>query len=113
MKPSRDVISWLKCMYMQQMIGQQFRGTITGCNSAGLYITLDDVFVDGFMHISKLGREYFVFDEIPTAFGAKKVVDTLKWAIKSLFESLKLTSMQDALTFALAAIRTRDVWNAL
>lgn len=60
---SRDVISWLKCMYMQQMIGQQFRGTITGCNSAGLYITLDDVFVDGFMHISKLGREYFVFDE--------------------------------------------------
>ena len=34
---SRDVISWLKCMYMQQMIGQQFRGTITDVNPRALH----------------------------------------------------------------------------
>ena len=59
---SRDVESWLKCMYMREHVGGTFSGTITGVVPFGLFVTLDDYFVDGLVHISELGRDYFQYD---------------------------------------------------
>jgi ribonuclease R len=59
---SRDVESWLKCYYMRGHVGETFAGTITGVVPFGLFVTLDDYFVDGLVHISELGRDYFLFD---------------------------------------------------
>jgi ribonuclease R len=59
---SRDVESWLKCYYMRDHVGETFRGTITGVVPFGLFVTLDEYFVDGLVHISELGRDYFQFD---------------------------------------------------
>jgi ribonuclease R len=59
---SRDVENWLKCYYMRDHVGGTFSGTITGVVPFGLFVTLDDYFVDGLVHISELGRDYFQFD---------------------------------------------------
>ena len=59
---SRDVENWLKCYYMRDHVGETFSGTITGVTAFGLFVTLDDYFVDGLVHISELGRDYFQFD---------------------------------------------------
>jgi ribonuclease R len=59
---SRDVESWLKCVYMREHVGGVFSGTITGVVPFGLFVTLDDYFVDGLVHISELGRDYFQYD---------------------------------------------------
>jgi ribonuclease R len=59
---SRDVEAWLKCYYMRDHVGEVFSGTITGVTAFGLFVTLDDYFVDGLVHISELGRDYFQFD---------------------------------------------------
>jgi ribonuclease R len=59
---SRDVEMWLKCYYMRDHVGGSFSGTITGVVPFGLFVTLDDYFVDGLVHISELGRDYFQFD---------------------------------------------------
>ena len=59
---SRDVESWLKCYYMREHVGESFAGTITGVVPFGLFVTLDDYFVDGLVHISELGRDYFQYD---------------------------------------------------
>ncbi len=59
---SRDVESWLKCYYMREHVGETFGGTITGVVPFGLFVTLDDYFVDGLVHISELGRDYFQYD---------------------------------------------------
>jgi ribonuclease R len=59
---SRDVEAWLKCYYMRDHVGAVFGGTITGVTAFGLFVTLDDYFVDGLVHISELGRDYFQFD---------------------------------------------------
>jgi ribonuclease R len=59
---SRDVENWLKCYYMRDHVGRVFSGTITGVVPFGLFVTLDDYFVDGLVHISELGRDYFQFD---------------------------------------------------
>jgi len=59
---SRDVENWLKCYYMREHVGKSFAGTITGVAPFGLFVTLDDYFVDGLVHISELGRDYFQYD---------------------------------------------------
>jgi ribonuclease R len=59
---SRDVENWLKCYYMRDHVGRTFSGSITGVVPFGLFVTLDEYFVDGLVHISELGRDYFQFD---------------------------------------------------
>ncbi len=56
---SRDVESWLKCQYMQQYMGDIFSGTITGVANFGLFVILDGLYVEGTVHITELGAEYF------------------------------------------------------
>ncbi|MBQ9240586.1 MAG: VacB/RNase II family 3'-5' exoribonuclease [Duodenibacillus sp.] len=60
---SRDVMAWLKCMYAKTLTRKSYRGTITGVNPAGLYVVLDDFFIDGFVHISRIGTDYYFYDE--------------------------------------------------
>ncbi len=59
---SRDVENWLKCYSMRAHVGKSFSGTITGVAPFGLFVTLDEYFVDGLVHISELGRDYFQYD---------------------------------------------------
>jgi ribonuclease R len=59
---SRDVETWLKCHYMQSHVGGVYEGVVTGVTPFGLFVTLDDFYVDGLVHISELGRDYFRFD---------------------------------------------------
>ncbi|HEY4997932.1 MAG TPA: RNB domain-containing ribonuclease, partial [Usitatibacter sp.] len=59
---TRDVEAWLKCYYMQDHVGEEFEGTISGVTNFGLFVTLDELFVDGLVHISDLGQDYFTFD---------------------------------------------------
>jgi ribonuclease R len=61
---SRDVEQWLKCWYMKDRIGEAFDGTISGVAGFGLFVTLDNMNVDGLVHISELGRDYFHFDAV-------------------------------------------------
>jgi ribonuclease R len=60
---SRDVEAWLKCKYMREHLGEQFSGVVTSATSFGLFVTLDAMYVEGLVHITELGGEYFRFDE--------------------------------------------------
>jgi len=59
---SRDVVNWLKAHYMQDRVGDEFDGIISGVTSFGLFVTLDGLAIDGLVHITELGRDYFHFD---------------------------------------------------
>jgi ribonuclease R len=61
---SRDVEAWLKCRYMREHLGEEFAGTVTAVTSFGLFVTLDALYVEGLVHITELGGEYYRFDEI-------------------------------------------------
>lgn len=60
---SRDVEAWLKCMYMRERVGEQFSGRITGVAPFGVFVTLDELHVEGMVHVSELGGEYFQYSE--------------------------------------------------
>ncbi len=59
---TRDVENWLKCYFMQDKVGETFGGTISGVTSFGVFVTLDDLNIDGLVHVTELGRDYFHFD---------------------------------------------------
>jgi ribonuclease R len=61
---SRDVEAWLKCKYMREHLGEEFAGTVSAVTSFGLFVTLDSLYVDGLVHITELGGEYYRFDEV-------------------------------------------------
>ena len=60
---SRDVEAWLKCKYMREHLGEEFTGVVSSVTSFGLFVTLDAMYVEGLVHITELGGEYFRFDE--------------------------------------------------
>ncbi|HKX93368.1 MAG TPA: ribonuclease R [Methylibium sp.] len=60
---SRDVEAWLKCKFMREHLGEEYGGTVSAVTSFGLFVTLDELYVEGLVHITELGGEYFRFDE--------------------------------------------------
>jgi len=60
---SRDVEAWLKCKYMRGHLGEEFGGVVSSATSFGIFVTLDAMYVEGLVHITELGSEYFRFDE--------------------------------------------------
>lgn len=60
---SRDVEAWLKCQYMRERVGEQFAGRVTGVAPFGVFVTLDELYVEGLVHVSELGSEYFQYND--------------------------------------------------
>ena len=61
---TRDVENWLKCFYMKERIGEVFDGTISAVTAFGIFVALDAVYIEGLVHVSELGADYFQFDNI-------------------------------------------------
>jgi ribonuclease R len=59
---TRDVVSWLKCEYMMDKLGEEFAGIISAVTGFGFFVELTDIYVEGLVHISSLPDDYFHFD---------------------------------------------------
>lgn len=60
---SRDVQNWLKCYYMRDRVGDSFDGTISAATGFGIFVLLDEVYVEGLVHVSELGSDYFRYEQ--------------------------------------------------
>jgi ribonuclease R len=61
---SRDAAQRLKCAFMQDKVGEIFNGMISSVTSFGLFVVLDDLYIEGLIHISNLPADYYHFDPI-------------------------------------------------
>ncbi|MGB0845188.1 MAG: ribonuclease R [Thiolinea sp.] len=61
---SRDVVSWLKCEYMQEHVGETYAGIISAVTSFGLFVELSDIYVEGLVHVTALTNDYYKFDPV-------------------------------------------------
>jgi ribonuclease R len=61
---TRDAINWLKCEFVMSRVGEIFRGTVAAVTSFGLFVELDDVYVEGLLHVTALGNDYYHFDPV-------------------------------------------------
>jgi ribonuclease R len=61
---TRDAILWLKCEYMQDKLGEEFEGVISAVTSFGLFVELNEVYVEGLIHVTSLANDYYHFDPV-------------------------------------------------
>ncbi|NBC13229.1 MAG: ribonuclease R [Gammaproteobacteria bacterium] len=61
---TRDAESWLKCEYMRDKLGEEFDGTITSVQGFGIFVELDEIYIDGLVHITALDNDYYHFDPV-------------------------------------------------
>ncbi len=59
---TRDVTAWLKCEYLMDRIGEVFKGTVNAVTGFGLFVELNDIFVEGLVHVTALNNDYYHFD---------------------------------------------------
>lgn len=59
---TRDVVSWLKCEYMMDKIGEEFDGIISAVTGFGFFVELQSIYVEGLVHIASLHNDYFAYD---------------------------------------------------
>ena len=99
---ARDVTSWLKCHFMQDKIGEDFDGTISGVTSFGLFVTLDGLNIDGLVHITELGRDYFHFDAGRHALIGERSGRTFQLAERLRVKVARVDLEQSKIDFTLA-----------
>jgi ribonuclease R len=61
---TRDAMNWLKCDYMQDKVGQKYNGLITGVTPFGIFVMLDNLSVEGLVHVTALKNDYYHFDPV-------------------------------------------------
>jgi ribonuclease R len=61
---TRDAINWLKCEFMMDKVGQTFDGLISAVTSFGIFVELQEIYVEGLVHVTALGDDYFHFDPV-------------------------------------------------
>jgi len=61
---TRDVVAWLKCEYMQDKLGQTYPGRVAAVTSFGIFVELDEIYVEGLVHVTSLKNDYYTFDAI-------------------------------------------------
>lgn len=59
---TRDVEAWLKCQYMADHVGDAFDGVVTGVTNFGLFVQIDELMIDGLVHVTSLPNDYYAFD---------------------------------------------------
>lgn len=61
---TRDVVQWLKCQYMEDHLGEEFEGVISGVAAFGLFVQINDLHIDGLAHVANLDSDYYHFDDV-------------------------------------------------
>ncbi|MDV2077456.1 ribonuclease R [Marinobacter xestospongiae] len=59
---TRDVMAWLKCEYLRDRVGEEYDGVIAAVVPFGFFVELKDIYIEGLVHISTLGGDYYHHD---------------------------------------------------
>ncbi len=108
---TRDVENWLKCFFMQDRVGEEFDGTISGVTHFGLFVTLDGLNVDGLVHVTELGNDYFHFDAVHHAMNGERSGKSYRLAdrirVKVARVDLEATKIDFVLVDVASAVTSR------
>jgi ribonuclease R len=100
---TRDVENWLKCYFMQDRVGESFAGTVSGVTHFGLFVTLDGLNIDGLVHVSELGSDYFHFDAIRHALVGERTRASWRLADRIRVTVVRVDLEQTKIDFVLAS----------
>ncbi len=99
---TRDVESWLKCYFMQDRVGEVFMGTVSGVTHFGLFVTLDGLNVDGLVHVTELGNDYFHYDAVRHAMNGERSGKVYRLADRLMVKVARVDLEATKIDFVLA-----------
>jgi ribonuclease R len=82
---TRDVEAWLKCQYMEQHLGDEFDGVITGVTNFGVFVQITELMTDGLVHVTSLANDYYKYDA-----GSQRLVGERSGDSYSLGEEMRI-----------------------
>ncbi len=82
---TRDVEAWLKCEYMENHVGDEFAGVITGVTNFGLFVQITELQIDGLVHVTSLANDYYKFES-----GSQRLVGERSGKAYSLGDSMEI-----------------------
>jgi ribonuclease R len=56
---TRDVVNWLKCEYLMDRVGEKYTGVVSAVTGFGLFVMLDELYVEGLIHVTGLPKDYY------------------------------------------------------
>ncbi|MBL8491941.1 MAG: VacB/RNase II family 3'-5' exoribonuclease, partial [Rhodocyclaceae bacterium] len=104
---TRDVESWLKCYYMQDRIGEEFEGSISAVVPFGIFVALDHVFVEGLVHVSELGADYFHYDDAQHAMVGERTGRRFRLSDRVRVQLVRVDMEQNKIDFRLLDVVAR------
>ena len=99
---TRDVVDFLKCEYMEQHVGEVFEGTISAVTGFGLFVSLDDVYVEGLIHISNLNNDFYQFDSVKHRLVGERTRRTFRLGDKVWIQVMSVSLDDRKIDFGLA-----------
>ncbi|MGH8314135.1 MAG: ribonuclease R [Steroidobacterales bacterium] len=99
---TRDVENWLKCYFMQDRVGEIFMGTVSGVTHFGLFVTLDGLNVDGLVHVTELGNDYFHYDAVRHAMNGERSGKVYRLADRIMVKVARVDLEATKIDFVLA-----------
>ncbi|MFT5450979.1 MAG: ribonuclease R [Enterobacterales bacterium] len=79
---TRQVMTWLKCEFMLEKIGQEFNGKISAVSAFGIFVRLDDIYVEGLVHVTALNNDYYHFDRVSQQLSGERTGQVLRMGDK-------------------------------
>lgn len=98
---SRDVVQRLKCEYMQDKVGEVFYGTVSSVTGFGLFVELDDVFIEGLVHVTSLPNDYYHYDAIGHRMQGERTGKTYRLASRIQVQVARVDLDDKKIDFAL------------
>ena len=106
---SRDVNAWLKCRFMTQRLGNTYMGTVTGVAPFGLFVTLDELFVEGMVHVTSLPSDYYQHDPVSHTMRGDKTGLTFRLADQLQVQVARVDMETRRIDFALLGAKSKKV----
>lgn len=99
---TRDVAQWLKCEYLQKHVGDSFMGVISTVTQFGLFVELEDLYIEGLVHITNLPNDYYDYDSANRMLIGEKTRRTFKTGDKAMVQVARVDLDERKIDFELA-----------
>lgn len=75
---TRDAVMSLKCQFMLDHVGDEFDGMISAVTSFGIFVELKDIYIEGLIHVTELGHDYYHFDPVSQRMNGERMGESFR-----------------------------------
>ena len=103
----RELVEWKKVRFMADKLGEAFKGYVTGVQAFGLFVELDEIYVQGLVHVSSMTDDYYLFNEKAHLLSGESTKKVYRLGDKVEVQVVRVNLEQRKIDFALVDVLAR------